>query len=329
MGCSGNPQAVVWPLGSPQSRRMWVPGSTTLDRGFQLWHRPCPVHTAAFVTLSVLIRVQSIPWSGEAGGEREPSGMDGERTPPPQLSPSPRAGVWVKSLDFNGGIGLKSLNSARPHCGGVGGGERSAGGMGGLPALLWERGETSGVPHPAPAPQRPRRIQEFLRQGPAPRPPESSAGQGTGRWVTGASRPCAGTTGGAPVWGAGRCRGFPRWASPGALPTRGCAAHPGLLGLSDVSLHSCTIPGAGVKPGCRGLGSGCSERGCPGKAPGTRGRTAALPSGQSHGKGAVWKIQLLQPCSALVLLQKTQQFIADTCQRNVKLSSKTKILVIF
>lgn len=88
----------------------------------------------------------------------EPSGMGwGKRAspsppslPPSPLPPSPGDGVQVKSLDFNGGIRLKSLNSARPHCAGVGGGERSAGGMGGLPAgrglpppLLWERGETS------------------------------------------------------------------------------------------------------------------------------------------------------------------------------------------
>lgn len=70
---------------------------------------------------------------------------------PSSLSPQPKG--WAFGLNpwiSMAGLGLKSLNSARPHCGGVGGGERSAGGMGGLPAprglpppLLWERGETS------------------------------------------------------------------------------------------------------------------------------------------------------------------------------------------
>lgn len=51
----------------------------------------------------------------------------GERASPsppclPPSPPSPGAGVQVKSLDFNGRIRLKSLNSARPHCAGVGGG---------------------------------------------------------------------------------------------------------------------------------------------------------------------------------------------------------------
>lgn len=89
----------------------------------------------------------------ERGAEWDGVGKKGiplPSLPPSPLPPSPGDGVQVKSLDFNGGIRLKSLNSARPHCAGVGGGERSAGGMGGLPAgrglpppLLWERGETS------------------------------------------------------------------------------------------------------------------------------------------------------------------------------------------
>lgn len=88
--------------------------------------------------------LKSILWSGASGGEsRSAVGWGEERAaglehPPPfppsfPLPRSPGDGVQVKSLDFNGRVGLKSLNSARRHCAGVGRGERSGGGMGGLP----------------------------------------------------------------------------------------------------------------------------------------------------------------------------------------------------
>lgn len=142
-------------------------------------------------TLSVLIRARSEHPVVRRGWRESgsPAGRAGRGHPPPWLSPSPGDGDWVKSLDFNGGIGLKSLNSARPHCGGVGGGERSAGGMGGLPALLWERGETSGVPAScARAPRAPAHS-GVSKAGAGPSPPGIPGCAGNGAAGDGASRP--------------------------------------------------------------------------------------------------------------------------------------------
>lgn len=122
--------------------------------------------------------------SGSPVGWGEERAVGLEHPPPfPPSFPLPRSpgdGVQVKSLDFNGGVGLKSLNSARRHCAGVGRGERSDGGMGGLPPPAaptavavgtWRDLQRGDILQPGSKAPPATEHSSAFNMGPAPRPP--------------------------------------------------------------------------------------------------------------------------------------------------------------